>query len=229
MSSRHATPSSPSRTQLAIRPSSRGDPSNLRRPHPGARHEPPNVTRGQARKRARERRLAILAQHRAAGRRRSRHSDRNGCTRGPRARAFARSRCSRLELPHPDAERIGAALAKARGYRPARIDTQPTPQHHRTPSKPPRYFSIPAEIDLVDALDAHIGSGSDKDDDPVRKFWDVLKARSAVARRPHVTIVHSKQLPDCVELWERSAALYALPAPPLFSAHLGHVPRARNH
>ena len=128
-----------------------------------------------------------------------------------------------LELPRPDAERIGAALAAARGYRPARPDTQPTPQQQRTPSKPPRYFAIPAEIDLIDALDAHIGSGSDDEDDPVRKFWDALKARSAIARRPHVTIVHSKQLPDCVDLWERCAALYALPAPPLFSARLGHV------
>ena len=124
-----------------------------------------------------------------------------------------------LELPRPDAERIGTALAAARGYRPARTDTQSTPQQQRTPSKPPRYFAIPAEIDLIDALDAHIGAN----DDAVRKFWDALKAREAVARCPHVTIVHSKQLPDRVELWERCAALHALPSPPLFSARLGHV------
>ena len=57
----------------------------------------------------------------------------------------------------------------------------------------------------------------------MRKFWDALKARSAVARHPHVMIVHSKQLPDCVDLWESCAALYALPPPLLFPARLGRV------
>ena len=97
------------------------------------------------------------------------------------------------------------------------------PQQQRTPSKPPRYFAIPAEIDRVDALDAHIGSGSGSDDDSVQKFWNALKARSAIARHPHVMIVHSKQLPDCMDLWESCAALYALPPPLLFPARLGRV------
>jgi tRNA ligase len=126
-----------------------------------------------------------------------------------------------LELPRPDAERVGAALAMARGYRPSRTGAQTPQQQQRKPSAPPRYFGIPAEIDLIDALDTHIAARSE--DDAVRKFWDALKARSGVARRPHITIVHSKQLPDRVDLWERCAALHALPAPLLFSARLGHV------
>ncbi|KAN0136204.1 hypothetical protein V8E53_006064 [Lactarius tabidus] len=124
------------------------------------------------------------------------------------------------QLPHPDTEHVGAALAKACRHRPERTDTQ-TPQQQRKPSAPPRYFSVLAEMDLVDALDARIAARSE--DDTVRKFWDVLRARSGFVRRPHVTIVHSKQLPDCVDLWERCAALYGLPAPPLLSASLGHV------
>jgi len=124
-----------------------------------------------------------------------------------------------LDLPRPDAERIGAALSKARGYRPARTGAQ---EQRKGPATP-RYFAIPAEIDLVDALDAQIAAAGDATG--AREFWDALKARGAagVARRPHVTLVHSKQLPGRVELWERCAALYALSPPPLFRARLGHV------
>ncbi|KAH8980403.1 RNA ligase-domain-containing protein [Lactarius akahatsu] len=122
-----------------------------------------------------------------------------------------------LGLPRPDAERVGAALARARGYRPARTDAEQQRKRH----VPPRYFGMLAEIDLVSALDAPIASA--RNGDAMRMFWDALKARSGVARRPHVTIVHSKQLPECVDLWERCTTLYALPAPPLFRARLGHV------
>ena len=54
-------------------------------------------------------------------------------------------------------------------------------------------------------------------------IWGVLKKNKCVAHKPHVTIVHSKQLPEMRALWERCAALSALPAPPLFRARLGHV------
>ena len=122
-----------------------------------------------------------------------------------------------LDLPRPNPEQVGAALSKARGYRPALTDGQKQPQKKKKGSAPPRYFAIPAEIDLIDALDAQIASTG------AREFWDVLKARKAVARRPHVTLVHSKQLPGRADLWERCTALYALPSPPLFRMRLGHV------
>lgn len=57
---------------------------------------------------------------------------------------------------------------------------------------------------------------------PFANSVTLFKARSGVARS-YITIVHSKQLPDRVDLWERRAALYTLPAPPPFSARLGHV------
>ncbi|KAI9453840.1 RNA ligase-domain-containing protein [Lactarius psammicola] len=125
-----------------------------------------------------------------------------------------------LGLPRPDAERVGAALARARGYSPARTDAE-SHQQKKKRSTPPRYFGMLAEVDLVSALDAHIAAA--RSGDAVREFWDALKARAGVARRPHVTIVHSKQLPEQVDLWERCTALYALPAPPLFRARLGYV------
>jgi tRNA ligase len=120
-----------------------------------------------------------------------------------------------LGLPRPDAERIGAALAKARGYEPVRTDAKLATKEPAAP----RYFGLLAEIDLVDTLDAHIT----RQENPIREFWDSLKVLGRVARRPHVTIVHSKQLPESITLWERCAALHAHSFPPLFRARLGHV------
>jgi len=128
-----------------------------------------------------------------------------------------------LGLPRPDTERVGAALAKARGYRPSSTDAQAnlnSKQQQRKAAAPPRYFGLLAEIDLVDALDAQITAGAAAG---VREFWDALKKRGDVARRPHVTIAHTKNLPDRADLWERCTALHALPSPPLFRARLGHV------
>jgi tRNA ligase len=120
-----------------------------------------------------------------------------------------------LGLPRPDAERVGAMLAKARGYKPARMDAR---QAAKEPVAP-RYFGLLAETDLVDALDAHLTCK----EGPLCEFWDTLKMQGRVACRPHVTIVHSKHLLEILTLWERCAALHALSAPPLFRARLGHV------
>ena len=125
-----------------------------------------------------------------------------------------------LGLPRPDAKRVGAALAKVRGYMPA---------HTTSPKKPgikakatPRYFGLLAEIDLVEALEAPIprreeGGGR------LWEFWDTLKKNKRITRQPHITIVHSKHLPDKLTLWECCSSLYALPTPPVFRARLGHV------
>ncbi len=124
-----------------------------------------------------------------------------------------------LELPRPDAESVGAALAKVRGYMPA---------HTTSPKKPetkakaaPRYFGLLAETDLVEALEAHISR--QEEGGRLREFWGALKKNKRITLQPHVTIVHSKHLPDKLTLWECCSVLYALPAPPLFRARLGHV------
>jgi len=145
-----------------------------------------------------------------------------------------------LALPHPDMERVGMALSKARAYKPALSlsgakHPKQAKQAAATKAPPtPRYFALLAEIDLVDTLDLHISRGAP----PLRDFWDALKGSpdgghhsGRVARTPHVTIVHSKQQqqqqldrdPKSVALWERCIALHALHAPPLFRARLGHL------
>lgn len=127
-----------------------------------------------------------------------------------------------LGLPRPDAERVGAALAKVRGYMPAHTTSTKKP---KTKAKPaPRYFGLLAEIDLVEGLEAQISRREEGEErGPLREFWDALKKNQRITCQPHVTIVHSKQLPDKLTLWECCSALYALPTPPLFRARLGHV------
>jgi tRNA ligase len=127
-----------------------------------------------------------------------------------------------IGLPRPDAEHVGAALAKVRGYRPAHTTS---PKKAETKAKSaPRYFGLLVEIDLVEALEAHISRQEEGEEGgPLREFWDALKKNKRISRQPHVTIVHSKNLPDKVTLWERCSALYALSTPPLFRARLGHV------
>jgi tRNA ligase len=120
-----------------------------------------------------------------------------------------------LGLPRPNVERVGAALAKARGYKAPPTDVKQVAKAR----PPPRYFAILAKIDLVDALESQISHA----EGPLRDFWDMLKTNRRIATDPHVTIVHSKRLSESPSLWERCAALYALPTPPLFRARLGHV------
>jgi len=120
-----------------------------------------------------------------------------------------------LGLPRPNVERVGAALAKARGYKAPHTDAKQVAKAR----PPPRYFAILAEIDLVDALESQISHA----EGPLRDFWDLLKTNRRIATTPHVTIVHSKRLPESLSLWERCTALYALPTPPLFRVRLGHV------
>ena len=124
-----------------------------------------------------------------------------------------------LGLPRPDTERVGAALAKVRGYTPAQ--TTGVKKLKTMVQSKPRYFGFLAEIDLAEALEAQIsrreGGG------PLGNFWGALKKKKRIVHNPHVTIVHSKHLPGMLTLWERCAALSALPVPPLFRIRLGHV------
>jgi tRNA ligase len=123
-----------------------------------------------------------------------------------------------LGLPRPDAERVGAALAKVRGYQPAQTRNAKKPETKARGA--PRYFGLLAEIDFAEALEAHI---SRREGGVLGDFWEVLKRTERIAHKPHVTIVHSKQLPEMLGLWERCAALSSLPAPPLFRVRLGQV------
>ena len=124
-----------------------------------------------------------------------------------------------LGLPRPDAERVGVALAKVRGYKSVHTASRKTKA-----KADPRYFGFLAEIDFVEALEAHISRHKEQGAaGPLYELWDALKRDQRITRQPHVTIVHTNQLPNMRALWERCSTLYALPTPPLFRASLGHV------
>jgi len=57
----------------------------------------------------------------------------------------------------------------------------------------------------------------------MRDLWELLLKKKRVERRPHVTIVHSKSLPEAKPLWDRCQALQKLVTPPLFGFRLSHL------
>ncbi|KAI0360295.1 hypothetical protein OH77DRAFT_1470048 [Trametes cingulata] len=135
-----------------------------------------------------------------------------------------------LGLEKPDQEKMGQALAVARAYEPARKGSKAKPKEDKaaqsqgkTKAPPtPRYFGILAEVDLQGVVGPALAAAEDVPPQH-KKFWSELTAAGRVAQRPHVTIVHSKQLPAEKALWDKCAALDALARAPLLSFRLGHV------
>ncbi|KAI0366072.1 hypothetical protein BV20DRAFT_1097607 [Pilatotrama ljubarskyi] len=135
-----------------------------------------------------------------------------------------------LGVEKPDQEKMGQALAVARGYEPARKGNKAKPKEDKaaqgqgkTKAPPaPRYFGILAEVDLESVVGPAIAAAEDVPPQH-KKFWSELTTAGRVAKRPHVTIVHSKSLPAEQALWDKCTALDALARPPLLSFRLGHV------
>ncbi|KAH9932339.1 RNA ligase-domain-containing protein [Fomitopsis serialis] len=127
-----------------------------------------------------------------------------------------------LGVQRPDQEKFGEALAVARGYRAPTTKRKAAGEQGKKERKepPPRYYGILAEVDLEGVL----GKRFKEADAPQagKTFWERLAKGKRVAARPHVTVVHSKALPEQTALWELCRGLQD-EAPPLFSFRLGHV------
>jgi tRNA ligase len=125
-----------------------------------------------------------------------------------------------LGLPRPDAERVGTALAKVHGYMPTHTMS---PKKAETKAKAaPRYFGLIAEIDLLEALEAHISRWEGGvEGGCLREFWDPLKKDKRITRQPHVMIAHSKELPDELTLWEQCFFAVRAPYPAAVSRSFG--------
>ncbi|KAH9930453.1 RNA ligase-domain-containing protein [Epithele typhae] len=98
-----------------------------------------------------------------------------------------------LGLEKPDAEKMGAALAKARAYAPKRGKV--------------RYYAISGEFEpqpIVEAALAAVRAG----DVPraARTMWTKLVENGRVQDEPHVTLAHTKNLPGDQPLWDACAA-----------------------
>lgn len=123
-----------------------------------------------------------------------------------------------LGVERPSQERMGEALAAARAYTPS---TKKPNEDKKAAAAEARYFGLLAEIDLDSALNGTLEE--DTGSESGKEFWDHLCSNNRIASRPHVTIVHSKNLPKDTPLWDRCKALHALPRPPLFKFRLSHL------
>lgn len=121
-----------------------------------------------------------------------------------------------LGLPKPDQEKVGEALAVARAYTP-----EQKKHGENLKAKKPRYYGLLPEADFQQILaSAFSGEGVPEDG---KNFWDKLTLHDRVIRRPHVTIVHSKSLPDEQEIWDRCMNLHLAQTPPVYKFKLGNV------
>ncbi|KAI1785087.1 RNA ligase-domain-containing protein [Ganoderma leucocontextum] len=138
-----------------------------------------------------------------------------------------------LGKEQPDHERMGQALAAARAYESrskggkkggkdkgkAEGDATPPTQDKKTAT--PRYYGILAEVDLQSVVAPALEGVPSE----AREFWEKLVQEKRVQARPHITLVHSKQLGVPAEgaLWARCRAVDAVERAPLLRFRLGHV------
>ncbi|TDL22055.1 hypothetical protein BD410DRAFT_771066 [Rickenella mellea] len=121
-----------------------------------------------------------------------------------------------LGLKRPTQEEIGQALAVTRGYTPT---TKMADAKKKMAE--PRYFGFLPEVDLEDVITARLAH----DDAPshAKKFWEALVKKDRVAKRPHITLVHSKELPQEKDLWDQCQRFFADSSPPTFELSLGNL------
>ncbi|KDQ11520.1 hypothetical protein BOTBODRAFT_57305 [Botryobasidium botryosum FD-172 SS1] len=120
-----------------------------------------------------------------------------------------------LNLDFPSTDQIADGFDAARGYKTTLRKDMTSARRD-----PTRYFGFLIEIDLEDVVTkALLGSESATG----AQIWGKLKKDKRIIRRPHITIVHAKNLPGEQQLWDRCYALRNLELPPLFKFNLGSV------
>ncbi|KAI6025548.1 RNA ligase-domain-containing protein [Pisolithus marmoratus] len=121
-----------------------------------------------------------------------------------------------LGLEKPNQERINEAVRIGREYEPKTKKTS----DKKAKGFEPRYFAILPEIDLQEIIGPRLEEAEETPEDR-KAFWHELVANKRVTDRPHITIVHRKNLPEQSHVWELCEALHRKPRPPLFSFSLG--------
>ena len=123
-----------------------------------------------------------------------------------------------LGLKRPDQEKVGLALAAARGYEPAT-------KKKEKKEKSPRYYGFVPEVDLLELLNPAFSAPGDTDTANGKEFFTNLKKNNRITKQPHITIVHSKSLDSewAQPLWDRCSEIYLSPTPSTFKFVLGSV------
>jgi tRNA ligase len=123
---------------------------------------------------------------------------------------------------------VGSYKAKKNDAREKRVDAKEAKKVELRKEKPPRYFGVLPELDLGKVMDDVFGdvsvSGGGTSGEG-KKFWQQLKKGKRVIEKPHITIVHQKQLPQDQVVWESCANVTGVPRThaPTFECTIGHV------
>lgn len=127
-----------------------------------------------------------------------------------------------LGLTMPSEKTVKEGIEKAKAYKVAKDAKKPDApvESGRSAGGRARYYAFLPDIDLESVLDPVFASSSDKDD---AEFWAHLKKKARVAFKPHVTIVHRKELPGFQLLWDKCEKLVNEKPAPVFGLRVMNV------
>jgi len=131
-----------------------------------------------------------------------------------------------LGLEKPDQEKVGLALAAARGYEPTKKKEEKKEKEKKgRKGRSPRYYGFVPEVDLLELLNPVFSAPGDADAADGKRFFTNLKKNRRITKQPHITIVHSKALDEewAQPLWDRCSELYLSSTPTTFQFTLGSV------
>jgi len=155
-----------------------------------------------------------------------------------------------MGLEKPEEEKVEEALEWARGY-----DPEVKKEMDGTKSVPPRYYALAPEIDVVDivrravagsVVEGEGGEGGEGRVDPLVFLTHLIENKRIIAK-PHVTLIHEKEVSDEREAagfppttaeeddapsfeggpksqtWSRCVAIAVNPSRPLFAFKMHHL------
>ncbi|KAF8325713.1 RNA ligase [Amanita rubescens] len=122
-----------------------------------------------------------------------------------------------LGLTMPSEEKVKEGIEKVKAYKVAEKAKKPDPPpvEPRSTGTTARYYAFLPDIDLETMLEPVFASSNDE-------FWAHLK-KGRLAFKPHVTIVHRKELPVSQLLWERCEKLVNENAGAMFGLRVMNV------
>ncbi|KAK2464077.1 hypothetical protein APHAL10511_003907 [Amanita phalloides] len=142
-----------------------------------------------------------------------------------------------LELPMPSEETIQEGIDKVGAYTVKEADKKPDPAEAKQAKEPKgtekgkkkphpaRYYGFLPELEIEKVLDSAFASA----DVDAASFWDHLKNRARVVERPHVTIVHKKDVEqeengdNTTSLWDRCEKIVSGGSGAIWLLHLTNV------
>lgn len=114
-----------------------------------------------------------------------------------------------LGLPFPSNEKMERAFTAAREYRVVISDEEKERQAKlKAAKKKPRYYALrPNSFDLEGFVRSTLDSAKLAEGEPTRSFFGKLCKDKRIERKPHVTIVHERMLPESQPLWDACEVL----------------------